>query len=165
MSTFHQGLQHFQAMVGACLINYNWSTRPPTVPFCQMSRLYRWNKFYSVWKKSTKVTILLYSRWKNLKVANNWSGSQRWSDSRGQGFGWKWWASPQGHHEFPPKTIELLSNYWVPAIDQKPNQMAIELWTLEQEMETDDDQATLRESFSLVQNILFIGYTNILPAH
>ena len=38
--------------------------------------------------------------------------------------------------------------------------------TLEQEMETDDDHATMRESFSLlVQNILFIGYTNVLPAH
>ena len=32
-------------------------------------------------------------------------------------------------------------------------------------METDDDHATMRESFSLVQNILFIGYTNILPFH
>ena len=64
MSTFHQGLQHFQTMVGACLINYNWSTRPPTVPVCQMSRLYRWNKFYSVWKKSTKVTILFIQQMK-----------------------------------------------------------------------------------------------------
>ena len=32
-------------------------------------------------------------------------------------------------------------------------------------METDDDHATMRESFSLVQNILFIGYTNVLHAH
>ena len=32
-------------------------------------------------------------------------------------------------------------------------------------METDDDPATMRKSFSLVQNILFIGYTNIFPAH
>ena len=37
--------------------------------------------------------------------------------------------------------------------------------TLEQEMETDDDHATMRESFLLVQNILFIGFTNIHPAH
>ena len=32
-------------------------------------------------------------------------------------------------------------------------------------METDDNQATLRESFSLVQNILFIGYTKVVLAH
>ena len=32
-------------------------------------------------------------------------------------------------------------------------------------MKTDDDHATMGESFSLVQNILFIGYTNLLPAH
>ena len=32
-------------------------------------------------------------------------------------------------------------------------------------MKTDDDHATMRESFSLVQNILFIGYTNALPAN
>ena len=36
---------------------------------------------------------------------------------------------------------------------------------LKQEMETDDDHATVRESFSLVQNILFIGYTDVPPAH
>ena len=29
-------------------------------------------------------------------------------------------------------------------------------------METDDDNATRRENFSLVQNILFIGYTNVI---
>ena len=32
-------------------------------------------------------------------------------------------------------------------------------------MEIDDDHATMREGFSLVQNILFIGYTKALPAH
>ena len=32
-------------------------------------------------------------------------------------------------------------------------------------METDDDHATMRESFPLVQIIFFIGYTNVLPAH
>ena len=32
-------------------------------------------------------------------------------------------------------------------------------------MENDDDHATMRESFLLVQNILFIGYTNVLPAN
>ena len=37
----------------------------------------------------------------------------------------------------------------------------IELWTLEQEMETDDDDATIRESFSLVQSILFIDFNDI----
>ena len=41
----------------------------------------------------------------------------------------------------------------------------MELQPLEQEMETDDDHATMRETFSLVQNILFIEYTDILPAH
>ena len=37
--------------------------------------------------------------------------------------------------------------------------------TFEQEMETDDDHATMRENFSLVQNMFFIGYTEVLPAH
>ena len=32
-------------------------------------------------------------------------------------------------------------------------------------METDDDDATIRERFSLVQSILFIDFTDILPAH
>ena len=32
-------------------------------------------------------------------------------------------------------------------------------------METDRDHATMRESFSLVQNILFIDYSVVLPAH
>ena len=32
-------------------------------------------------------------------------------------------------------------------------------------METDDNQATMRVSLSLVQNILFIEYTDIFPAH
>ena len=32
-------------------------------------------------------------------------------------------------------------------------------------METDDDDVTIRERFSLVQCILFIDFTDILPAH
>ena len=36
---------------------------------------------------------------------------------------------------------------------------------MKQEMETDDDHATMRESFSLVHNILFIDYTDVLPAY
>ena len=36
---------------------------------------------------------------------------------------------------------------------------------LKQEMETDDNHATMRESFSLVQNILFIDYTDVVPAY
>ena len=33
---------------------------------------------------------------------------------------------------------------------------------LQQEMETDEDHATMRESFSLVQNILFIDYSDVI---
>ena len=40
----------------------------------------------------------------------------------------------------------------------------IELWTLKQEMEPDEDHATMRESFLLVQNKLFIEYTGVFPA-
>ena len=36
---------------------------------------------------------------------------------------------------------------------KKRTKWPIELWTLKQEMETNDDHATKRESFSLVQNI------------
>ena len=43
--------------------------------------------------------------------------------------------------------------------------MANKLWTLKQEMDTENDHAAMRESFSLVQNILLIDYTDILPAH
>ena len=32
-------------------------------------------------------------------------------------------------------------------------------------METDKDHATMRESFSLVQNMLFIENTDVFPAH
>ena len=35
----------------------------------------------------------------------------------------------------------------------------------EMEMETDEDHTTMRESFSLVQNILFIKYIDVFPAH
>ena len=48
---------------------------------------------------------------------------------------------------------------------QKQTKWPIELRTLKHEMETDDDSATMRESFSLVQNMLLIDYTDILPAH
>ena len=34
---------------------------------------------------------------------------------------------------------------------------------MQQEMETDDDHATVRENFSLVQNILFCDYPDTLP--
>ena len=40
-----------------------------------------------------------------------------------------------------------------------------EILTLKQEMKTDDDDATMRESFSLVQNILLNEYTDIFPVH
>ena len=36
---------------------------------------------------------------------------------------------------------------------------------MKREMETDEDHATMRESFLLVQNILFIEYTDAFPAH
>ena len=35
---------------------------------------------------------------------------------------------------------------------------------MQQEMETDDDHATVRDNFSLVQNILFCDYPDTLPA-
>ena len=43
----------------------------------------------------------------------------------------------------------------------KPNQIANR--TLNFEAGNDEDQATMKESFSLVQNILFIEYTDIFP--
>ena len=43
--------------------------------------------------------------------------------------------------------------------------MANRTLNFEQEMETDDDDATIRERLSLVQSILFIDFTDILPAH
>ena len=36
---------------------------------------------------------------------------------------------------------------------------------MKREMETDEDHATMRESFSLVQNILFIEFIDVVPAH
>ena len=48
---------------------------------------------------------------------------------------------------------------------KKQTKWPIELLILKQEMETDDDHATMREGFSLVQNILFIDYTDVLPAY
>ena len=43
--------------------------------------------------------------------------------------------------------------------------MAYKTLTLKQEMETADRHATMRESFSLIQKILFIEYADIIPAH
>ena len=61
----------------------------------------------------------------------------------------------QGYQTFAPETIEfrLLKNQ---------TKWPIELWTLKREMETDDNHITMRESFSLDQNIQFIEYTEIL---
>ena len=36
---------------------------------------------------------------------------------------------------------------------------------MEMERDTENNHAAMRESFSLVQNILLIDYTDILPAH
>ena len=64
-----------------------------------------------------------------------------------------------------PRTPEVRSrNYWVSAI-KKQTKWLIELWTLKQEMETDNDHAIMRESFLLVQNTLFIEYTDEIPTH
>ena len=54
-------------------------------------------------------------------------------------------------------------NCRVPLIAVKPNQIANR--TLNFEAGNDEDQATMKESFSLVQNILFIGYADVFPAH
>ena len=51
------------------------------------------------------------------------------------------------------------------SLSKNQTKWPIELWTLKQEMETDEDHATMRESFLLVQNILFIEYTDAFPAH
>ena len=64
----------------------------------------------------------------------------------------------QGHQKFRLKTIEF-------PLSKKQTKWPIELLTLKQEMETDDDDATIRESFSLVQSILFIEFTDAPPAH
>ena len=64
----------------------------------------------------------------------------------------------QGHHRFAPETIEF-------PLSKNQTKWPIELWTLKQEMETDEDHATMRESFLLVQNILSIEYTDTFPAH
>ena len=67
-------------------------------------------------------------------------------------------AKDQGHPRFPlPKLLKLC---------YKKTKGLLGLLTLKQEMETDDDNATIRESFSLVQSIiLFIEFTDIPPAH
>ena len=43
--------------------------------------------------------------------------------------------------------------------------MAYKTLTLKQEMETADRHATMRESFSLIHNILFIDHTDVVLAH
>ena len=58
---------------------------------------------------------------------------------------------------FAPETIEF-------PLSKNQTKLPIELWTLKREMETDEDQATMRESFLLVQNILFIEYNDVFPA-
>ena len=46
----------------------------------------------------------------------------------------------QEHQKFIPETIEF-------TLSKKQTKWPIELWTLKQEMETDEDHATMRESF------------------
>ena len=48
-------------------------------------------------------------------------------------------------------------NYLVSTIKNQ-TKWPIELWTLKRKMETDEDHATMRESFLLVQNILLLTY-------
>ena len=62
----------------------------------------------------------------------------------------------KGHQEFPPETIEF-------PLSKNQTKWPIELWTLKKEI--DDDHATMRESFSLVQIILFNDYTDVVAAH
>ena len=54
-------------------------------------------------------------------------------------------------------------NCRVPLIAVKPNQIANR--TLNFEAGNDEDQATMKESFSLVQNILFIEYIEVVLDH
>ena len=65
-------------------------------------------------------------------------------------------------HKDTRSSIQKLMNF---RYKKNQTKWPIELWTLKQEMETDDDDATIRERFSLVQSILFIDFTDILPAH
>ena len=69
-----------------------------------------------------------------------------------------WSIQEQGHQKFAPETIEF-------PLSKNQTKWPIELWTLKREMETDDDHATITESFSLVKNIRFIEYTDIFLAH
>ena len=60
---------------------------------------------------------------------------------------------------FAPESIEF-------PLSKNQTKWPIELWTLKQEMEIDEDCATMRESFSSVQSKLFIEYTaDVFPAH
>ena len=73
------------------------------------------------------------------------------------------WVEPRGPFSTGCSSLIISKDTRSSRYKKTTNQMANR--TLEQEMETDDDHATMRESFSLVQNIFFIGYTNVLPAH
>ena len=57
------------------------------------------------------------------------------------------------------------NNYVEFPLSKNQTKWPIQLWTLKQEMETDEDHATTRASFLLVQNILFIEYTEVFPNH
>ena len=50
------------------------------------------------------------------------------------------WSTLQGHQEFPTETIEF-------PLAKNQTKFPIEVRTLKQERETDDDHATMRESF------------------
>ena len=65
----------------------------------------------------------------------------------------KWTRTPQVHSR----------NYWNYVIKNQ-TKCYVEFWTLKQKMETDNDHATMRKSFSLIQNILFIYHFDKLPA-
>ena len=99
------------------------------------------------------------TRWEGFLLTRRGRGSSHrtpgepWED---QNHGVK--NTTQGHHRFAPETIEF-------PLSKKQTKWPIELWTLKQEMETDEDHTTMRESFSLVQNILFIKYTDIFTAN
>ena len=60
---------------------------------------------------------------------------------------------------------EILRTLLSLCFQKKQTKWSIELWILKQEMETDGDHVAMRESFSLVQNILFIEHTDEFPAH
>ena len=62
------------------------------------------------------------------------------------------WSTLQGYQEFLTETIEF-------PLSKNQTKCPIEVWTLKQEIETDDNHATMRESFSLFQKILFDAFS------